>query len=147
MGGETLSARKCRCVAYPKTPKSGMALAYYSLGSLPACREQVIQALKLFENPLPATGIQFTWGLLSQIVNQALHRYFPSRYIGSLKGEDREIALAVARLYELMGRIYFYSNETIPIMYSILRFLNTAERAGSSPELASSYSGMAVLAG
>ena len=32
-------------------------------------------------------------------------------------------------------------------MYSILRFLNTAERAGSSPELASSYSGMAVLAG
>ena len=140
---DALRARKIRRATW----HSRMALAYYSLGSLPACREHVIEALKLFENPLPATGVQFTMGLLSQIFNQALHRYFPSRYIGSLKGEDREIALAVARLYELMGRIYFYSNETIPVMYSILRFLNTAERAGSSPELASSYSGMAVLAG
>src|SRR5215216_3938053 len=140
---DVLRARKIRRATW----HSRMALAYYSLGSLPACREQVIEALKLFENPLPATGAQFTLGLLSQIFSQVLHRYFPARFIGSLKGQDREIALAVARLYELMGRIYFYSNETIPIMYSILRFLNTAERAGPSPELASSYSGMAVLAG
>ena len=32
-------------------------------------------------------------------------------------------------------------------MYCILRFVNEAEKAGASAELASSYSGMAVLAG
>ena len=32
-------------------------------------------------------------------------------------------------------------------MYCILSFMNTAEKAGPSPELATSYAGMAVLAG
>jgi tetratricopeptide (TPR) repeat protein len=43
--------------------------------------------------------------------------------------------------------MYFYSNETLPIMYTIVRFLNEAERAGPSPELASAYASMSVLAG
>ena len=87
-------------------------------------------------------------GLFPQIIRQVFHRYFPSRYIGSIsKDSEREVAIEAARLYELMGRIYFYSNETLPIMYCILRFMNTAEKAGPSPELASAYAGMAVLAG
>jgi tetratricopeptide (TPR) repeat protein len=103
--------------------------------------------LHLLQNPLPDSSTKFAFGLVSQVFNQALHRYFPSRYSGSVKQEEREAALDVARLYELMGRIYFYSNETLPIMYCILHFLNTAETAGPSPELASSYAGMAMLAG
>jgi tetratricopeptide (TPR) repeat protein len=75
------------------------------------------------------------------------HRFFPKWHIGTLKGKEREVALEVSHLYELMGRIYFYSQETLPIMYCILRFVNTAEKAGPSAELASSYAGMAVLAG
>src|SRR5215203_422535 len=102
---DLLRGRKIRRAGW----HSSMALAYYSLGSLPACHVQVTEALKLFENPMPVSGFQFTLGLLSQAFSQALHRYFPSRYIGSLKGQDRDVALAVARLYELMGRIYFYS--------------------------------------
>jgi tetratricopeptide (TPR) repeat protein len=46
-----------------------------------------------------------------------------------------------------MGRYYFYSQEQLPVIYCILRFVNIAERAGASPELASSYAAMAVLAG
>jgi tetratricopeptide (TPR) repeat protein len=46
-----------------------------------------------------------------------------------------------------MSRVYFYSNETLPIMYIVLRFLNEAEKAGTSPELATAYSSLAVLAG
>jgi tetratricopeptide (TPR) repeat protein len=75
------------------------------------------------------------------------HRYFPGRFIGSLKGQERDVIIEVSRLYELMGRSYFYSQETLPIMYCILRLVNTAERAGPSPELASAYAGLAVLAG
>ena len=55
--------------------------------------------------------------------------------------------MEVARLYEYMSRVYFYSNETLPIMYIVLRFLNEAEKAGTSPELATAYASLAVLAG
>ena len=64
-----------------------------------------------------------------------------------MHGRERDTAVETARIYELLGRMYFYSNETLPIMYAILKFLNSTEKAGTSPELATAYSGMAVLAG
>ena len=127
---------------------SQIGLAHYGLGSLPDCNKHVREALRLLESPIPGSRIQFALGLFPQILRQLLHRFFPSRYIGSISNEgEREIAIDVARLYELMGRIYFYSNESLPITYCVLRFMNTAEKAGPSPELASSYAGMAFLAG
>jgi class 3 adenylate cyclase/tetratricopeptide (TPR) repeat protein len=126
---------------------SRVGLAHYGLGSLPDCNKHVREALRLLGHPLPQSGTQFSLGLIPQIIRQVFHRYFPARYIGSLKGDERAVAIEASRLYELMGRIYFYSQETLPIMYCILRFMNTAEQAGPSPELATSYAGMAVLAG
>jgi len=127
---------------------SRLGLAHYGLGSLPDCNIHVREALRLLESPLPSSKGQFALGLLPQIIRQVVHRFFPSRYIGTVSNEQqRQVSIEVARLYELMGRIYFYSNQTIPIMYCILRFMNTAEKTGPSPELASAYSGMAVLAG
>ena len=124
-----------------------LGLAYYGLGLLPDCNQHVREALILLGNPIPTKSIQFGLGLFPQIIRQVLHRYFPARYIGSVQGDEREIALEVSRLYELMSRIYFYSTETLPIMYTVLRFLNEAEKAGTSAELASAYSNMGVLAG
>lgn len=126
---------------------SRIGLAHYGLGSLPDCNKHVREALHLLGQPLPQSGTQFSLGLIPQIIRQVFHRYFPARYIGSLKGDERAVAIEASRLYELMGRIYFYSQETLPIMYCILRFMNAAEQAGPSPELATSYAGMAVLAG
>jgi len=126
---------------------SRVGLAYYGLGSLPDCDRHVREALRLLGSPLPKTSTQFALGLFPQILRQVLHRYFPSRYVGYAKGKDREAAVEVARLYELMSRIYFYSNETLPIVYTAIRFLNEAEKAGTSPELASAYSSMGVLSG
>jgi len=126
---------------------SQVGLSYYAVGLLPDCDKHVRDALKLLESPIPNSSLQFALGLLPQVIRQALHRYFPSRHIGSVKGLDREAAIEVARLYELMSRIYFYSNETLPILYTAIRFLNEAEKAGTSPELATAYSSMAVLSG
>jgi tetratricopeptide (TPR) repeat protein len=126
---------------------SRIGLAHYGLGSLPDCERHVREALHLLGYDLPNTRTQFALGLLPQIVRQVFHRYFPGRFIGSLKGQERDVIIEVSRLYELMGRSYFYSQETLPIMYCILRLVNTAERAGPSPELASAYAGLAVLAG
>ena len=126
---------------------SRLGLSYYGLGSLPDCDRHVRQALQILESPLPKSGVQFALGLFPQVVRQVFHRYFPSRYVGFARGRDREAAVEVARLYELMSRVYFYSNETLPIVYTAIRFLNEAEKAGTSPELAAAYSSMAVLAG
>lgn len=126
---------------------SRIGLAHYGLGSLPGCERHVREALHLLGYPIPKSRVQFGLGLLPQIVRQVSHRFFPSRHIGVLKGQEREVAIEVSRLYELMGRNYFYSQETLPIMFCILSFVNTAEKAGPSAELASSYAGMAILAG
>ena len=126
---------------------SRIGLAHYGLGSLPDCERHVREALHLLGFSVPKTRAQFGLSLVPQILRQVSHRFFPKWHIGTLKGQEREVALEVSHLYELMGRIYFYSQETLPIMYCILQFVNTAEKAGPSAELASSYAGMAVLAG
>jgi len=123
-----------------------VGLAYYGLGLLPECDRYIRQALQVLGHPLPRSGISFAIGLVPQVIRQIIHRFVPSR-IGSARGYQKEIALELSRLYELIGRMFFYSNESIPIMYSILQFLNSAEKAGTSPELASAYAGAAVLAG
>ncbi len=142
--GQAARERKIRKARW----HSRLALAYYGLGSLPDCNKHVHKALRLLENPMPRSTFQIALGLGPQIIRQVFHRFFPAQFIGPGKDpQKREAAIEVARLYELLGRIYFYSNETLPIMYSVLRFLNEAEKAGPSPELASAYSSMSVLAG
>jgi class 3 adenylate cyclase/tetratricopeptide (TPR) repeat protein len=126
---------------------SRIGLAHYGLGSLPYCESHVREALYLLGYPVPKSRAQFGLSLTPQIIRQISHRFFPKRHFGTLRGQKREVAIEVSRLYELMGRIYFYSQETLPIMYCILSFVNTAEKAGPSAELASSYAGVAILAG
>ena len=125
---------------------SRIGLAHYGLGSLPDCEKHAREALRLLERPIPESNFRLAAGVVLQVIRQGVHRFFPARYINS-KGMEREIAIEVARLYEFMSRVYFYSNETLPVIYITLRFLNEAEKAGTSPELATAYSSMAVLAG
>lgn len=125
---------------------SKIGVAYYGLGLLPDCTRHMREALAALGHRLPSSNLIFGLGILPQVIRQAFHWFVPSR-IGSARGRAREIALENARLYEFLGRMYFYSNETLPIMYCILNFLNYAEKAGASPELADADAGMAVLAG
>ncbi|HSG45422.1 MAG TPA: hypothetical protein VLA72_19930, partial [Anaerolineales bacterium] len=127
---------------------SRIGFAHYGLGSLPDCEVHLREALRLLDSPLPKGNLQFMLGIFPQLFRQVLHWNIPSKFVGSIKTEqEKTVALEVARLYEFMGRIYFYSNETVPIIYTGLQFMNTAEKAGPSPELASAYSSMSVLAG
>ena len=124
-----------------------MGLAHYGLGNLPECDRNVREALRLLGSPIPGSTIQFVGGLFVQVIRQVIHRFFTARFRRPLPGEQRNVALEMARLYELMSRMYFYSNETVPILYTVVRFLNEAEKAGTSAELATAYASMAVLCG
>jgi class 3 adenylate cyclase/tetratricopeptide (TPR) repeat protein len=124
-----------------------IGLAHYGLGVLPECERHVRESLKLLDSPIPNSSLRLVLGLIAQTARQVFHRFFPARYVGSAKGLDRDVVVEVARLYELMGRIYFYSNETLPIVYTAIRFVNEAEKAGTPPELSIAYSSMAILSG
>ena len=126
---------------------SRIGLAQYGLGSLPECEKHVREALRLLESPIPTSSLQFGLGLLPQFVRQVYHRSFSWRYVSTGKPRERERAIEISRLYELMSRVYFYSNETLPVIYTTLRFLNEAERSGKTPELAIAYASVAVIAG
>lgn len=127
---------------------SRIGLAHYGLGSLPDCDKHVREALRLLDTPFPNSNLQLALGLIPQIIRQVFHRFFPARYSGMIKNEkEREVAIEVSRLYEFMSRVYFYSSETLPIIYTVLRFVNEAERTGTTPELATAYSSLAVLLG
>jgi tetratricopeptide (TPR) repeat protein len=127
---------------------SRIGLAHYGLGSLLDCDIHVREALRLLDIPIPKSNFLLAIGLIPQAIRQIFHRTFPSRYMGSLSNlKEREVAIEVARLYEFMSRVYFYSNETLPIIYSVLRFVNEAERTGTSAELATAYSSLAVVMG
>src|SRR4030095_10698643 len=98
------------------------------------CDRNVRDALHLLGSPIPGTTIQFVGGLFVQVIRQVNHRFFTARLRRSLLGDERNVALEMARLYELMSRMYFYSNETVPILYTVVRFLNEGEKAGTSAE-------------
>lgn len=118
------------------------------MGSLPDCEKHVREALRLLDSPIPSSTVQFALGLLPQLIRQVYHRIYPSRYVRLASNEKgRERAIEIARLYELMSRVYFYSNETLPVIYIVLRFLNEAEKAGKTPELAIAYASLAVIVG
>ncbi len=123
-----------------------IGLAYYGLGVLVECEKHTGEAFRVLGRPLPKSALQFGLSLIPAIFRQAYHWYVPSR-IGSVLESERQYTLELVRLYESIGRIYFYSQETLPIIYSILQLLNFAEKIGASPELASAYAGMAVLCG
>jgi class 3 adenylate cyclase/tetratricopeptide (TPR) repeat protein len=143
-GREAVRERQVRKARW----QSRIGLAYYGLGSLPDCERHVREALKLLGTPLPTKNVQFILGTVLELFRQVLHWNLPSLFIGRNSNErEREVAIETSRLYELMGRIYFYSNQTLPILHTGFRFLNVAEKAGPSPELASAYSSMSVLAG
>lgn len=127
---------------------SRIALAHYGLGSLPDCEKDVREALRLLNHPVPKSRLQFALGLVPQVIRQGFHRYFPERYLGlAARGWDHDVAMEISRLYEFMSRIYFYSNEPLPIVYTVVRFLNEAEKTGKSPQLATAYASLAVLVG
>jgi len=127
---------------------SRLGFVYFGLGSLPESKKHVQEALRLLGYPFPQSSPQLMFGFFPQILQQMLHRFFPPRFLGKRSdGMKKDAAIEVARLYELMGKIFFHTGEALPIIYTVLRFLNEAENAGTSPELASAYASMAILVG
>jgi len=127
---------------------SQLGLAYYGLGNLREHREQSLQALDLFGEPMPRTRGQLIRGLLKQLGRQIAHRLWPKRFVAKdTTLPNRAALLKVARTYSSLGVVYYFANDTAPTLYTTLTNLNLNERAGPSPELAQAYAQMCVASG
>jgi tetratricopeptide (TPR) repeat protein len=126
---------------------SRLGLAFIGSGSLSLGRNQLSKALTLLDRTQPDTFFKLVVGLIRQLVLQILHRIGPVVFVRKITAAERRALLEAVRIYAQLGTIQYLSNERRLAIYSALRGLNVAERAGSSPELAESYAQMTVGAG
>lgn len=120
--------------------------AYLGTGLLAESRTHLENALKLIGYPLPASKFNMVSRLLGRVVQQVGHHK-----LGVMRraqsDDKRERLLHAVRLYEKRTEIAFFYADVLTTAYCSILNLNLSERAGDSPELARSYSNMAVVAG
>ncbi|MCL4296074.1 MAG: AAA family ATPase [Anaerolineae bacterium] len=109
-------------------------------------RAHLEQGLTLLGKPMPSGKINLITGLVGQVLQQALYRLWPARYLGRQAAES-DILLEAARAYEGLTAVYYFANETVPSLYAAFRSLTLAEAAGPSPELARGYASVGVIIG
>jgi class 3 adenylate cyclase/tetratricopeptide (TPR) repeat protein len=144
----------------PATPDSGsgqdrlrrarwerqLGEAYLGLGRTSDGRTHLSRALELLGAPLPTTKRQLPGRLLQQLAVQAAHRTLPAKAVRR-QGQLREEALEASRIYIRLTEVFWFANDTPALGHAGLRALNSAERAGPSPELARAYAMLTLAAG
>lgn len=116
-----------------------MGEACRGLGKSQESRRYFLQALKALGQPMPTTRPGLVAAVLGQILLQALHRLWPSRFVGTAPEAKRAGLREAVLAYERLGYVFYVEGESVPLFYTTLRLLNLAERAGSPAELARAY--------
>ena len=102
------------------------------------------RALRLLEQPVPATLVRLVGLYARQVVRQAAHRLWPSRFAGRSRQPVAMLRLASAANDADSSRLLlFFAGRPLGV-YFYLRTLNLAEEAGPCPELARSYATMCI---
>ena len=122
-----------------------LGTAYINLGDIPKARHHLEQAHNHLGLNIPTSNAIWFLMFVRDLGKQCLHRLMPKRYLG--KGVDREYLIEVARAGSLLSEVYFFGNETVPLLAEAMRIFNRSELYGVSPELAADYAGMCVTSG
>jgi hypothetical protein len=120
--------------------------ALLGLGRLADSQDHLHKALVHLRRPFPPKGIKLMGGLAKQASIQICHRLLPSMFVGR-RSAKKDILLETARVYEHLSEIYYYGQEKMFAIYSVLCAINLAELAGPSPELAREYANLCLGAG
>ncbi len=117
--------------------------ACLGLGRIAESRQNLQQAAALIDKPVPNKGPKLLVSLTGEILRQGLHLIRPRRFVGKSRVR-REAALNLARVYERLAELGYFTQEKLSAIHVALRALNLAERAGPSPELARNYANMGL---
>ena len=123
----------------------GLGTAYRQIGQLESSLTYLMSALELLGRPFPVGSVRLPASMMAQLSRQILHRISPGFFDGRARPEDHP--LLVARIYEGLQHVFFYQDQTVASVYSILRHLNLGEEAPPSAQRARSYGAMVNVAG
>ncbi|MCL4262701.1 MAG: AAA family ATPase [Anaerolineae bacterium] len=92
------------------------------------------QALILLGFPVHQAAARLALGTAGQYGLQALHRFFPGRYLHTKAAESERLVTA-ACAYDYLAEAHFNASQTVAAMYYSICRLNVAELAAPSPQL------------
>jgi tetratricopeptide (TPR) repeat protein len=121
--------------------------AYLGLGLLASkSREHFERSVRLLGWPAPRTRLGVAGQLLPLMVRQVGQQLLPRT--ARRRGPDEEAAaLEATRAWELLGEVYYFSDEVLRSVGAGLQTVNLAGSAEPTAELARGYADMAVVAG
>jgi len=117
--------------------------AYFALAQLETSQQHFQKALEGFGFPMPSQPLPLILSTLNQLLKQVMNRFSPPKVFAP---EQQVNLLHAAAIYEQLGEIYFFANDTIATANAAVKSANLAEHGtANSPELAVGYAGMSVL--
>jgi hypothetical protein len=125
--------------------ESMLAEAAFQTGELQRVDGFARSALAHLGMPPPSSTPGWVLAVLAQVGRQLFRRLVPVRL--ETLPERRTVRLEMARLLALLGDVYLYLEQPLPMMWSGLGVINVGEPAGPSGVLARGYSQGAVVAG
>ncbi|HJS18739.1 MAG TPA: AAA family ATPase, partial [Anaerolineales bacterium] len=121
--------------------------AHLALGNLFESQNHLEQCVALLGRPSTESRVHLGGRLLGEIGKQILHRIWPGHFVGR-KLQAGERYLEVARAYERLGFLYYFSGNSLALLTTGLLILNLSETGGlASVELAGAYSTNSYTAG
>lgn len=117
--------------------------AALGLGRMREGRQHFLEGLRLMQHPVPAHPLHINLSILSEAARQYLHRRWPQRFIRPTGTVER--TQLVASLYRDLGQMFYYANETMNMVYAMLRNTNHSEWLGPGPELTTVYAGLSII--
>lgn len=122
-----------------------LGTAYLKLGKLQEAEAHLSHALHLHGRPLPNNTANITLNLLQELWTQILHRILPRKLSGRPSDDQRAVEEELARIE--IEHIYYYSQDTTMLAWSMLRRLNLAERVGLPGLMAEGYANLQMISG
>lgn len=123
-----------------------LADAANRLGKIPEAIDYALQALQHLGQPFPTRRFPQLAGIVRELLRQTLHRAAGTGW-QRLSGPVQQGALEAAHLYELLGLMWYITLDSVPATLANLKAINLAERAGPSPEMATSSAMIGLSAG
>jgi tetratricopeptide (TPR) repeat protein len=120
--------------------------AYVNWVKYAEARTHLEHGLALLGFSAPKDKWRVVFGLIGQVLRQALRRLLP-KFNWQGRPTDDQTLLEAARAYEGLTAIYYFANETLLSLYAAFRSLNLAEAVGITPELARGYTSVGAICG
>ena len=127
-----------------------LGMAYLGLGHLEDAKANFLKALATLGERVPTSSLGLIGGLLAQLGRQTGHRLWPKAFRWKeLDDEQKAIRLEIVYILDQYAVVQFLIGDPnpLPMFYSVVTGLNTAETMEDSPALSNVYAQMGAIMG